>query len=440
KYELVTKINGLGLGFTVSNPMTALTEADVEAIRVALKPSSKAAAVVEAPAEPLAEVPTTIVRRRSSKKKDDEPAPAAAVAEEASEPVMPFVRRRGADEEESKPAEPATVQAPEPEPEPEQTPEPVAEPVAEPVVEPESEPEIAAEVGDVASDSEPEVVTPPQRRTPETTGATIIAGPPVAGVAAAGAAAARRPAAPKGGAQIVGAISQSVLIERLQAEGKDFSPGPKNGRGKTTREEPRDARGKRVVEGRDLYDAKSRRGNKRRQDKATGGRRQQVAAPVVQPQAEHKRVIRIEDAITVGDLAHAMGTKAGQVALKLVEMGMMANLNTMLDFDTATLMAEEFGYTVENVAFDITQFYDTSADPEETLQPRPPVVTVMGHVDHGKTSLLDAIRSSSVASGEAGGITQHIGAIVGAGRRPSRSRSSTPGHEAFTALRARGAN
>lgn len=442
KYELVTQINGLALGFTVSNPMTALTDADVNTIRGALKSRNKAPALVETPAEPLADMPTTIVRRRAGKKKDAEPAVAAA-PEAPPEPVMPQVRRRAGDDEEAKPA-PAvaeTVAAVVEKPA-----EPVEAPVVKPVVAVEAAPVVETpKVAEPVSTPEAVVVAKdvpavvktdaPPRRAPTPEKATVIS-TPAPGVSAP---ASRRTERPRGGAQIVGAISPTVLIERLQAEGKDFTPGPKNGRGK--RDGGTDASGKRVVEGRDLYDAKSRRGNKRRQDKSGGrGRSQQSIQPAAQPQAEHKKVIRIEDAITVGDLAHQMGVKSGQVALKLMEMGMMANLNTMLDFDTATLIAEEFGYKVENVAFDITQFYDTSPDPEESLVPRPPVVTVMGHVDHGKTSLLDAIRSSTVASGEAGGITQHIGAYQVQAGGQAITFIDTPGHEAFTALRARGAN
>ncbi len=153
-----------------------------------------------------------------------------------------------------------------------------------------------------------------------------------------------------------------------------------------------------------------------------------------------KRVVKIQEMVTVGDLSKAMGVKAGEVVKKLMEMGMMATINQSLDSDIAAVVAGEFDYTVENVAFDAEAVLESG--PEETegpLEQRPPVITMMGHVDHGKTSLLDAIRASEVAAGEAGGITQHIGAytVTLDGRRITFL--DTPGHEAFTAMRARGA-
>lgn len=153
-----------------------------------------------------------------------------------------------------------------------------------------------------------------------------------------------------------------------------------------------------------------------------------------------KRVIRIEDTITVSELSHRMGVKAPAVIKKLMAMGMMATINQAIDHDTASLLAAEFSYEVENVAFDEAAYLIEEADTEEDLVHRPPVVTIMGHVDHGKTTLLDAIRLSDVASGEAGGITQHIGAYKVATRHGGQVVFlDTPGHEAFTAMRARGA-
>ena len=158
-----------------------------------------------------------------------------------------------------------------------------------------------------------------------------------------------------------------------------------------------------------------------------------------------KRIIKISDVITVGELAKRMGIKANDLIRELMRQGTMVTINHPLDFDTAAILASEFNYEVENVAFDEETVLEHAGIKEgekeklEDLKLRPPVVTIMGHVDHGKTSLLDAIRATNVTEGEAGGITQHIGAydVELDGRKISFL--DTPGHEAFTAMRARGA-
>ncbi|MCK4691379.1 MAG: translation initiation factor IF-2 N-terminal domain-containing protein, partial [Desulfuromonadales bacterium] len=157
-----------------------------------------------------------------------------------------------------------------------------------------------------------------------------------------------------------------------------------------------------------------------------------------------KRIIRISDSITVGELAKRMGVKANELIAELMRQGTMVTINHPLDYESAAVLASEFNYEVENVAFDeetilevekAEEIEDRAAD----LETRPPVVTIMGHVDHGKTSLLDAIREANVTEGEAGGITQHIGAYQAVIDDRKITFLDTPGHEAFTAMRARGA-
>lgn len=152
-----------------------------------------------------------------------------------------------------------------------------------------------------------------------------------------------------------------------------------------------------------------------------------------------KRRIRIGEAVTVGDLAKKMGVKANEVINKLMRMGLMATINQSIDFDAASLIATEFDYQVEPVGMEYDESMFKVESAAENLKPRAPVVTIMGHVDHGKTSLLDAIRKTRVTEGEAGGITQAIGAYHVNLKGREIVFLDTPGHEAFTAMRARGA-
>ncbi|HEY6837594.1 MAG TPA: translation initiation factor IF-2, partial [Geobacteraceae bacterium] len=176
------------------------------------------------------------------------------------------------------------------------------------------------------------------------------------------------------------------------------------------------------------------KGKKRERERVQIGKKTEITVPKA-----IKRIIKISETITVGELAKRMGVKATDIIRALMKMGMMVTINHPLDFDTATLLASDFGYEIENVALDLDEILEAAPDAPESLVKRPPVVTIMGHVDHGKTSLLDAIREANVIAGEAGGITQHIGAYDVELKGRKITFLDTPGHEAFTAMRARGA-
>jgi translation initiation factor IF-2 len=175
------------------------------------------------------------------------------------------------------------------------------------------------------------------------------------------------------------------------------------------------------------------RGKKRKPTKK--GQKTQITA-----MAEDKKVIKLQDGITVTDLAQRMGVKTTEIIKKLMTGGKIVTANQMVDIDTATITATDYGWKVEKVGFEVEDFLPEVEDKPEDMKPRPPVVTVMGHVDHGKTSLLDAIRAANVATGEAGGITQHIGAYTVSTEKGDITFLDTPGHEAFSSMRARGAN
>ena len=164
---------------------------------------------------------------------------------------------------------------------------------------------------------------------------------------------------------------------------------------------------------------------------------------------EMDKNIEISDFITVRELAQRMETSPIDVIKELMTNGIMANINQQIDFDTAAIVAEEFGFTVTAPVLEVEEEEEETTRPAwrlvleeeeaEDLDPRSPVITMLGHVDHGNTSLLDVIRQTNVQAGEAGGITQHIGAYQVAYEGNPITFLDTPGHEAFTAMRARGA-
>ncbi|HIJ40690.1 MAG TPA: translation initiation factor IF-2 [Deltaproteobacteria bacterium] len=199
-------------------------------------------------------------------------------------------------------------------------------------------------------------------------------------------------------------------------------------------------RKKEVYERSDLYGGRS----KKTKGKAKGGKkggevvRKLKQTEITTPKAL-KRKIRVQEFVTIMELAKAMGVKAPDLIKRLIALGTMVNITQAIDFDTASVVADVLGFELELDTFKEGDYFTGTEDRAEDLLPRPPVVTIMGHVDHGKTSLLDFIRNSNIIGGESGGITQHIGAYYVTMDRGDIVFLDTPGHAAFTAMRARGA-
>lgn len=203
----------------------------------------------------------------------------------------------------------------------------------------------------------------------------------------------------------------------------------------------RQSRRRQEIRQHELYGSNQRLGGPRTRRKLKG---RKSSKQVITMPAAHKRVVRVDETMSVGELGKVMGVKSSDLIRKLMELGVMATITQQLDFATIELIAPEFNFEAKDVAFDEQELLSGPVDAEVEVDPdavlRAPVVTIMGHVDHGKTTLLDQIRAARVAQGEAGGITQHIGAYRVDTESGPVVFLDTPGHAAFSAMRARGAS
>jgi translation initiation factor IF-2 len=194
-----------------------------------------------------------------------------------------------------------------------------------------------------------------------------------------------------------------------------------------------------VFERADLYEGRVPKRREKKGAKKTKESTKKLKQTEITTPKAIKRRIKVQEQVTVAELAKAMGIKAAALIKKLMELGVSVNINQAVDFETASVVADGFGYELELDLFQVEGILAEVEDKPEDLKSRPPVVTIMGHVDHGKTSLLDYIRQSNIIGGESGGITQHIGAYYVKTQGGDIVFLDTPGHEAFTAMRARGA-
>jgi len=343
------------------------------------------------------ETPAKVVKPAPAKKKPGEKAKPPKPAEEAPSPEPPAEAEAAAP-----PAEAQEAAPPEPAPVEEEKPKPKAQKKKK------SEP--AAKI--ISLPEHPVAPQPPPSARAEHPAVFRPTGPPPAGEETVGK---RRKKGKKKGAQHAEEVDPRFFKKKISF------------------------RKKAVVEGKDLYDqapGRHRKGKK-------GAKALKPAQTMTTTPKAIKRRIKVDEAIMLSDLAKRMGIKANELIKKLMDMGVMATMNQTIDFDTASVLASEFGYEVEKAAFEEETVLRRAGSAEtapEKKEARPPVVTIMGHVDHGKTSLLDAFRKAktNVTDQEAGGITQHIGAYVVDTQRGRMVFLDTPGHEAFTAMRSRG--
>ena len=414
-----------GMDISVKSHMSSLDDSAVQQIKTALF-GKKAETVTET------RVTSTVIRRRKKTVRLESPAevetPPEEQVEAAEEEVVeetaetPMDTALSADAKEEPEKQKDELEA-KPEPKDEEKPEPEAPPVEEPEVK-----------------VEEKVKVPPKKVKKMEPAAKIIKlpitpkEPPARPAPARKKPAAVKPLRPPVGAEETAPREVPTKDTRKKKKGKKAEVADQDNK---FFKKKISFRRKEVIEGDALY-ARGRRGRKMKK-----GVKAKSAAPAQKTQITTakaiKRRIKIDETIVLSELAKRMGIKAGDMIKSLMSMGVMATVNQTIDFDTAVLVAGEFDYEVERATFEEETLLKVEKDDPEKLIERPPVVTIMGHVDHGKTSLLDVIRKTRVTDLEAGGITQHIGAYYVNTDKGRIAFLDTPGHEAFTAMRARGA-
>jgi len=396
------------MGYDVKSHMSVLEEGDVQRIRDIIT-GVRAEVVVDERVRP------NVIRRRT-KVVQTEPEPEQKTAAEAPSEVAAVIPPQSPVEK---------VEAEEQEAAGEEEAPPVsAEPVQEapaPTQRPKKEYARIIHRPDVVKPAKPEEQRKrePIRETAKP--APVVKKPPVKPVAGAVTEAARPEPAPKEVARKKqGKKLVEVVPEHIEQRKKSV------------------LRRREIIEKSQLYDRAGGEGRLRSRKSERFAAKKKQTTEVTIPKAI-KRRIKVDDTILVGELAKRMGIKGNEVIKTLMQLGVMVTINQVIDFDAAALVGAEFGYEIEKAAFEETDLLQVKEVSEDDLAARPPVVTIMGHVDHGKTSLLDAIRHTNVTAGEAGGITQHIGAYHVNIDGRDIVFLDTPGHEAFTAMRARGA-